>query len=361
MDFLWLGATGGGSVPPQLGLCEAIIAAGHRLRAVVDSDSAAQFKDAGIPCEVVQLAERPRDESGPEMADWIYANRFMGPMFNDALLASIDRARPERLLIDGFLYDAQVEARGTGIPYGVVGHILVGAAWGGLGAKRLDRNHLAAHNERRRRVGLEPVSTTRDTLLDADWFLAMTYDVLDAPDARNWPKRHYVGAHVPAWSPVDIELPAGDDPLVVVGFSTTPMGQGSVVQRVVDALGQLNVRVMVTSGPAMDPTCLDLPNNAVAVSFVPHDQILPDAALMVSHVGHGSMAAAARHGVPILALPMGRDQDRNAEVLAGHGIGSWLPPTADSGAIADAAEAILSDVNVRQASSVMAQRIAQHP
>ena len=361
MDVLWLGATGGGSVPPQLALCEAFVAAGHRLRAVFDSDSVAQFEAAGFLCEVVQLPERPTGLSRPEMADWVYANRFMGPMFNEALRSAIDRDRPDRLVLDGFLYDAQVEARGAGIPYAVVCHVLVGAAWGGPGAEHLDRNHLAAHNDRRRNVGLEPVATVRDTLLDADWFLAMTYDVLDAPNARGWPNRHYVGAHVPAWSPVDIDLPDGDGPLVVVSFSTTPMGQGSVVQRVVDALGQLDVRVVVTTGPAMDAIRLDLPDDAVAVPFVPHDQLLPDAALMVSHVGHGSMAAAARHGVPILALPMGRDQDRNAEILTSHGIGTWLPPTADSETIAHTAKAVLTDATVRQASVAMAQRIAQHP
>jgi len=361
MEFLYLGISGGGSVPPQLALCEAILAAGHRLRAVVDDDAMAQFEEAGIPSEPISLPGRPIGLSGPEMADWIYANRFMGPLFNDALIDAVGRHAPDRLVLDAFLYDAQVEAVRTEIPYAVVCHVLVGAAWGGPGAERLDHNHLTAHNEHRQMTGLKPVSSARDTLLDADWLLAMTYDVLDAPDARSWPKRHYVGAHVPAWSPVGIELPDGDDPLVVVGFSTTPMGQRSVVQRVVDALGRLDVRVVVTTGPALEAAGLELPDNSVAVPFVPHDQILPDAALMVSHVGHGSMAAAARHGVPILALPMGRDQDRNAEVLVDHGIGSQLSPTAHSDVIAEAAEAILVDATMGETSAAMAQRIARHP
>jgi UDP:flavonoid glycosyltransferase YjiC (YdhE family) len=360
MKVLWLGFAGGGNVPPQVAFCEALVQAGHDVRAVIDGPVCAELERHGIPAEPTTAPERPSGLFGSDLEEWVYINRFMGPTYNDDLLAAIQRHQPDRLLIDGFLYDAHVAAFATGIPYAAVGHVLLACAWGGHSAARLDEITLASHNEHRRRVGLEAVGTARDTLFDADWYLAMTYQDLDAPDAPAWPKRHYVGAHVPSWSPVDLALPEGDDPLVVVAFSTTPMGQQRVLQEIAAALAELDVRVLITTGPSLRVEDLDLPANATAVRYAPHDQVLPGAALMISHVGHGSMAAAARNGVPILALPMGRDQYRNAEVLADHGIGVRLPPSASATEIAAAVESLLDDDAVRRAARDMAGRIAEH-
>lgn len=77
--------------------------------------------------------------------------------------------------------------------------------------------------------------------------------------------------------------------------------------------------------------------------------------------GHGSMAAAARNGVPILAMPMGRDQNHNADVLVSHGIGRQLPPDAEPAAITETAASILDDPEIGAASATIAAQIADHP
>jgi UDP:flavonoid glycosyltransferase YjiC (YdhE family) len=46
-----------------------------------------------------------------------------------------------------------------------------------------------------------------------------------------------------------------------------------------------------------------VPANAAIVRHVPHDEILPDAAVTVTHAGHGTVTASLRHGVPLLCLP----------------------------------------------------------
>jgi UDP:flavonoid glycosyltransferase YjiC (YdhE family) len=261
-------------------------------------------------------------------------------------------------IVDGMSYSAQVEARASDIPYAALWHTLVDAAEVREGAGYRDEN-LVSHNAHRAERGLGAVDRVHDTLLDADWFLAMAYDVLDSPRAREWPNLHYVGAPMPRSTRMEVELPAGDAPLVLIGFSTTQMGQAEVLQRVVNALAGLDVRVLVTLGPVRADK-LDLPNNAVAVESVPHDQVLPEVALVVSHVGHGTMCAAARHGVPILALPMGRDQDRNAVILTENGIGAWLPPSSAPSEITELAQRLLADDATQSKCAEVAAAISVH-
>ncbi len=86
------------------------------------------------------------------------------------------------------------------------------------------------------------------------------------------------------------------------------MNQADALQRVADALGGLDVRGLLTVGPAMDAGALRLPLNVVAESFVPHAQVIRHAALVVTHAGHGTTMTAVTAGIPLLCMPMGRDQ-----------------------------------------------------
>ena len=42
--------------------------------------------------------------------------------------------------------------------------------------------------------------------------------------------------------------------------------------------------------------------------FVPHSQVLNNAALVVSHAGHGIVMKSLYHGVPMVLVPWARDQ-----------------------------------------------------
>ncbi len=46
-----------------------------------------------------------------------------------------------------------------------------------------------------------------------------------------------------------------------------------------------------------------LPDNAVVRSFVPHALVLPQAALTITHCGHGTVMASLTHGVPLVGMP----------------------------------------------------------
>jgi UDP:flavonoid glycosyltransferase YjiC (YdhE family) len=102
--------------------------------------------------------------------------------------------------------------------------------------------------------------------------------------------------------------PHAGAPLVLVSLSTTFQDQTPLLRRLLGALDGLPVRALVTLGPAVHATALQPPPNVEVVAWLAHGEVLPKADLVVTHGGHGTVASALRYGVPVLCLPMGRDQ-----------------------------------------------------
>jgi UDP:flavonoid glycosyltransferase YjiC (YdhE family) len=92
-------------------------------------------------------------------------------------------------------------------------------------------------------------------------------------------------------------------PLILVSFSTGPYwDQSSRILRTLDAVSNSNCRALFTTGLIeLDPG--KVPDNAVIVERIPHDEILPHVAVTVTHAGHGTVTASLKHGVPLLCLP----------------------------------------------------------
>ena len=97
---------------------------------------------------------------------------------------------------------------------------------------------------------------------------------------------HYVGPVLtePEWVG-DWSSPWPEDdprPLVVVGFSSTYMAQERVLARTIRGLGRLDARVLVTSGPAIDPASLPTAVNTCVIRSAPHAELFPQAAAVVT-------------------------------------------------------------------------------
>jgi UDP:flavonoid glycosyltransferase YjiC (YdhE family) len=147
---------------------------------------------------------------------------------------------------------------------------------------------------------------------------------------------------------------------VLVGLSTSNQNQVPLLQRLCDALGTLDVEALVTTGPAVAPDALRPAANTTVLQFVSHDRVLPSADLLVTHAGHGTVMAGATYGVPMLCLPMGRDQPMNAARVAQLGLGRVVDadaPVAEiRGAIADA----LGDAAMKKRAKDFAASVASH-
>ena len=96
------------------------------------------------------------------------------------------------------------------------------------------------------------------------------------------------------------------------------------------------MRGLVTTGPAIPTGSIDAPANVTVVERAPHSEVLRHASAVVTHAGHGTVLKALAAGVPVVALPLGRDQLDNAARVAHHGAGLKLKPKASPDAIADA-------------------------
>jgi UDP:flavonoid glycosyltransferase YjiC (YdhE family) len=85
------------------------------------------------------------------------------------------------------------------------------------------------------------------------------------------------------------------------------------------------------------------------------------ARLVVTHAGHGTVAAAASHGVPMLLLPMGRDQPMIAARAAELGLGAVADFRAPAAELAAAIERELTDSAKLASCRQFVTRLAGHP
>ena len=141
-------------------------------------------------------------------------------------------------------------------------------------------------------------------------------------------------------------------------MSTTYQHQERALAAVLAALADLPVRVLVTLGPHLRPDEVEAPPNAAVLTWIPHRRVLADASLVVTHAGHGTVVVALAQGVPLLCLPLGRDQHVNAERVVALGAGEVLAADADPAEIRLAAETLLASARHRRAARAMARSIA---
>jgi MGT family glycosyltransferase len=148
-------------------------------------------------------------------------------------------------------------------------------------------------------------------------------------------------------------------PHVLISFSTTLMGQAGALRRCVAALRGLPVRGVVTLGPAVDPAALPASDQVEVLRGAAHDDILPHCAAAVVQGGHGSVIRPLLHGVPLLCLPLGRDNADNAARVAAAGAGLTLRGRAASWRIRRAVRQLLAQAGYREAAQRLGQAIAR--
>ena len=115
------------------------------------------------------------------------------------------------------------------------------------------------------------------------------------------------------------------DPWVLVTCSTEYQGDEALAAAAIEALREEPVRVVVTLG---DAAAEGLPSaaNARCERFVPHGPVLRRAAAVVCHGGMGIAEKAVAAGVPLVAVPFGRDQPEVARRVVEAGVGVRLAP-----------------------------------
>jgi UDP:flavonoid glycosyltransferase YjiC (YdhE family) len=178
-------------------------------------------------------------------------------------------------------------------------------------------------NEQRDAMGLAPVKRFHGGISE-ELVLVATFPQLEYP--RRWPPEVQVTGPMEFELPYpDIELPAGDAPLVLVAPSTAKDPDGGLVRTALESLAGEPVRVIATTNRTELEAPIDVPDNAVLVDWLSYSQVMPQAALVICHGGHGTAMRALGAGVPVLCCPIAGDMAENAIRVAWAGAGLSLP------------------------------------
>jgi UDP:flavonoid glycosyltransferase YjiC (YdhE family) len=140
-----------------------------------------------------------------------------------------------------------------------------------------------------------------------------------------------------------------DRPRVLVACSTGAQGQRDLFQRVIDAVGTIEVDALATTGPHLDAADLRPPNNVHLVQGAPHDLVMKDVSAVITQGGHGTVIRSLVNGLPQLILPMARDQAANAARVEAKGAGLRLPPSASRAEIAAAVNRLVTEPQFKAA------------
>jgi MGT family glycosyltransferase len=381
--YLFALVDGGGTVPPELGVVRRLVERGHHVTVLAEDTMAEEVTVTGAEFRRWATApNRPsRQAADDPYRDWecrtplqlfdrLLELQFIGPAPRYA--ADVDAAiadrRPDLVVCSMFVPGAMAAAESSDIPFDVLMpnvYLLPAAglppmglglrpARGVLGRTR-DRaiealterawaKGLGPFNELRAARGLAPLDRLWEQADHARRQLVLTSATFDFP-ARFPDNVRFVGAVLddPAWANASGTLPTGPEPFVLVAMSSTFQDQGDSIQRVVDALGRLPVRALVTTGPTIDPTTIDRGPNVAVVAAASHADLLPAADVVVTHGGHGTVVKALAAGVPLVVMPHGRDQADNAARVVARRAGVKVSRRAKPRAIAHAVTAVLSD------------------
>ena len=108
--------------------------------------------------------------------------------------------------------------------------------------------------------------------------------------------------------------------------------------------------VILTVGRDRDPAEIDPhASNVVVERYIPHSLLLPHCDAVICHGGLGTTLATLMGGLPLVVMPLGADQFRNAERVRQIGAGIVIDPDERTpGRVREAVQAILDDSSYRE-------------
>ncbi len=399
--FLFVFWEGGGNVPPQLGLVRRLVSRGHQVRVLTEPSvedevvatgaSFASFQRAPHRADRSMASDFVRDFDARTPLGAFTAARdrvLLGPAraYAEDTANEIDRFAPDVLAPDWMLTGAAVAGEARHVPTALIVHNIdlvpgpgkpapgfgFAPAKTALGRARdriviaffvaLFNRGLPALNDARRRLGVEPLPHVLDQLRRQERTVCLYSEAFDFPAPRRDPGLRFVGPILdePAWAKPWQSPWAADDSraLVIVSLSTTFMAQAKLLRRCVEAVASMPVRALVTVGPAMDPAAFPSSENVSIVPSAPHDTVFPQARVVITHAGMGTVTRALAHGVPLVCLPLGRDQGDVAARVAWHGAGIRLSSSTSAPKIRAAVDHVLHQPAFRLAAERMRAAIS---
>jgi MGT family glycosyltransferase len=188
-----------------------------------------------------------------------------------------------------------------------------------------ERAMLAPLSAVREAAGAKPIGSADELLRRAPLMLVATAEPFEYPHP-DW------GDTVELIGPCEFDPPAAtpkwladiDRPIVLVTTSSDRQADTQLPVAAMAALAAEPVHVVATY-PAGVPDGIAVPANASVHNFVPHGAVLDRAVAAITHGGMGCTQKALARGVPVCAVPHGRDQFEVARRVEVSRSGTRLP------------------------------------
>ena len=376
--FLFVLIEGGGTVPGLLGLAHQLIQRGHIIYAISDPCNEVEVNAAGCHFIPYRLAPHRDDKlpattsfadhtaETPTQAIELASDSFIckpALAYAKDVLEAIEKYSVDLVVVGEMVLGGCLAAEKAKLPFAMIWWALYTLPYSSLPPhgsigwfsdqfaqfmfRHLDIYGLPALQVARKALELPPVESLLTYIKRFDRILVMSSPVFDH-EVRPLANVRYIGPtlDVPGWKRAEQPLPwpfDHPDPLVIVAFSMTMLEQREVVQRVISALAGWKVRGLVTLGANLADKKFDFPENVISQTGVWRKKLFPQAAAIVTHAGHMTVMQALAYGVPLICLPMGREQYGNATRVETYGIGLRLSPTASVSVIREAIRRVLHE------------------
>lgn len=346
-DILIVMFDAGGNVPLTLRIGRELLRRGNRVRVLDHEAQRMAVEEVGL--EFRAYRSSPPWSPHEDHSTWDLATTLLAVMTNPGigqdLLEVVREDPPDLVIIDCMLFNALDAAARAGLRHVALFPAFFGCADGMF---RHGPFGIVA-----RLKGLGPRRLWRQ----ADLALVCSDRELDPAGGRA-----HDGNLVWTGPVHDAKNPAmgRTPPRVLASLSTGGLpGQRRVLQNILDAAEGMDVELVMTTGPAIDPTGLRTPANATVHRYIPHGELMPTCSAVVGHGGHGTTFRALAHGLPMLILPMSAltDQRTIGKTVAAARAGKVLRKTAQPRQIREALDELLRSERYQAAAAALGARI----
>jgi MGT family glycosyltransferase len=351
-------APGSGHLYPLIPTVEELRGRGHDVLVCAEERSMPLLRRLGVPGRPIAAEIERRVDDTWQARTPIGALRRSVRMYVDRarhevadVRGAMDEHAPDAVMVDNNCWGAGAAVEAAELPWAQIATFLLplttpdappfglglrpstarAARWRDAvlrtGALPLFDAMLPPVNRLRAQLGLPRVRHVPELYMRAPLVLSYTGHPLEYPRTSLPASVCMVGAC--AWDPAEHHpepgwLAALRRPIVLVTCSSQFQNDARLIQTALDALADSPYDVVATTA-SIDPDRFRRPANAEVHRFVPHSLVLARAAAVVCHAGMGITQKALLAGVPVCAVPFGRDQLEVARRVEVAGAGVRLP------------------------------------
>jgi zeaxanthin glucosyltransferase len=353
-----------GHLNPMTTLGQALQQRGHRVSLVGLADARPTAEAAGLGFVPLGAAEFPQGATREIFArlgerSGLAVFRATLELFRQTTAMVLREAPPalralgaEALLIDQASFGGATVAEAVGVPFVSVSCALllnqepdvppINTGWryrptalgrlrNRLGHRlvgRLTRPIEAVVGDYRRQTGLPPRT-------DARRAYSQLAQICQQPAEFEYPRRglppwfHFTGPLVDPASRAAVPFPwerLTGQPLIYASLGTIQNRQLALFATIAAACRHLDAQLVIALGGGSRPEDLPpLPGAPLVVAMAPQLELLPRAALTITHAGMNTVLESLSHGVPMVAIPIANDQPGVAARIAWTGTGAVVP------------------------------------